>query len=214
MINTKTSPQITRIYLVTNCYGDPNKVYIGKTTRCRKNKHIKTFGKDITYDYIDEVNSLNKLIWVPIECFWINYFKFLGFDVQNKNEGGGGLIIISEETRIKMSKPRSEEAKVRMRKPRSEEAKLNMRGPKSEETKLKISISNKGNPKSKEHSCKIGISNSKPVGQYSKDYILIKEWSSMTEVVKKLKLNIVCISNCCNGKQKSTRGYIFKLIND
>jgi hypothetical protein len=31
---------ITKIYLVENCYGDPNKVYIGKTINSRKKVHI------------------------------------------------------------------------------------------------------------------------------------------------------------------------------
>ena len=33
---------ITYIYLVENCYGDPNKVYIGKTKNSRKTQHQKT----------------------------------------------------------------------------------------------------------------------------------------------------------------------------
>ena len=36
---------ITRIYLVTNCYDDPFKVYIGKTKNNRKRDHKLRFGK-------------------------------------------------------------------------------------------------------------------------------------------------------------------------
>lgn len=96
---------ITRIYLVTNCFGDPNKIYIGKTNNSRKNDHKKTYGKDITYDYIDQVESLYSKDWKPLECFWIEYFRQLGFDLQNKNKGGGGNDFLSLETRNKIKKP-------------------------------------------------------------------------------------------------------------
>jgi len=95
---------ITKIYLVTNCYEDPNKVYIGKTKNSRKSSHKKTYGENICYDYIDEVESLNQKDWKPLEGFWIQYFKFLGFEVLNKNEdGGNGTSYYSKETKIKMS---------------------------------------------------------------------------------------------------------------
>jgi hypothetical protein len=38
---------MTKIYLVENCYGDPNKVYIGKTINSRELNHKKTYGKYI-----------------------------------------------------------------------------------------------------------------------------------------------------------------------
>ena len=82
----------TKIYLVTNCYGDPNKIYIGKEKYPKRRKrltdHQQTFGKDIIFTYIDEVNSLNSKDWKPLECFWIEYFRQLGFDIQNKNKVG------------------------------------------------------------------------------------------------------------------------------
>ena len=77
MINITSSSQITKIYLVTNCFGNPNKIYIGKTKGSRKNDHKKTYGQNINYDYIDEVNSLSREDWEPLETFWINYFRFL-----------------------------------------------------------------------------------------------------------------------------------------
>ena len=94
---------ITKIYLVTNCYGDPNKVYIGKTKGSRKYPHIRNFGKQITYNFIDETNSLNSKDWKPLESFWIEYFKFLGFEVLNKNKGGNGPSFHTKKTKQKMS---------------------------------------------------------------------------------------------------------------
>lgn len=94
---------ITKIYLVTNCYNNPFKVYIGKTKNNREQSHKLKFGKDIIYSYIDEVNSLNHEDWKPLESFWINYFKMLGFDVQNKNNGGGGPCFHTEQSKKLLS---------------------------------------------------------------------------------------------------------------
>lgn len=80
---------ITKIYLVENCYGDPNKVYIGKTKNNRKYNHSKTYGSQITYTYIDEVNSINHSDWEPLETYWIEQFKQWGFQVMNNKTAGG-----------------------------------------------------------------------------------------------------------------------------
>ena len=96
---------VTKIYLVEGCYGDSNKVYIGKTKSSRENKHKLRFGKGITYTLIDEIKSLDSKDWKPMECFWIEYFRYLGFNIQNKNEGGGGSSFHSNETILKISKP-------------------------------------------------------------------------------------------------------------
>lgn len=94
---------ITKIYLVTNCFGDPNKVYIGKTkSSTRIYQHRKSFGKCIIFTYIDEVNSLDKKDYIPLEKFWIEYFRQLGFYIQNKNKGGGGVDFCSEEHKNKI----------------------------------------------------------------------------------------------------------------
>ena len=68
----------TKIYLVTNCYGDPNKVYIGKEkfpkkSHSREYCHKLVYGNNIIFTYIDEVNSLDSNDWKPLECFWIEY---------------------------------------------------------------------------------------------------------------------------------------------
>jgi hypothetical protein len=97
---------ITRIYLVTNCYDDPFKVYIGKTKNNRKRDHKLRFGNNIIYSYIDEVCSLKHEDWKPLESFWINYFKMLGFDIQNRNNGGGGPDRHSVVTKKVISKMR------------------------------------------------------------------------------------------------------------
>jgi hypothetical protein len=94
---------MTYIYLVEKCFGDPNKVYIGKTKESRKSNHKKTYGYQIEYSLIDEVNSLKYEDWEPLETFWIEYFKFLGFTVVNKRKkGGSGPEFQTEETKRKI----------------------------------------------------------------------------------------------------------------
>jgi hypothetical protein len=94
----------TKIYLVTNCYGDPNKVYIGKTKNSRKNNHKKTYGEYIEYSYIDQVDSLNRKDWGLLETYWIEQFRQWGFKVVNHNKkGGSGPEFQKEESKVKIS---------------------------------------------------------------------------------------------------------------
>lgn len=96
---------ITKIYLVTNCYNDPNKVYIGKTKNDREKNHQHKFGEQIEYCYIDEINSLEHKDWEPLETYWIEQFKQWGFDVLNKRKkGGSGPEYQTEATKEKISK--------------------------------------------------------------------------------------------------------------
>ena len=95
---------ITRIYLVENCYGDPNKIYIGKTKNSRKNNHKKTYGQNIIYTYIDEIDSLDKKYWKPLEQYWIEQFRQWGFKIMNKNKGGGGSSFWTEEQKSNINR--------------------------------------------------------------------------------------------------------------
>lgn len=163
----------THIYLVENCYGDKNKVYIGKTTNPnnRKSNHKRTYGSKIIFTVIDTINSVDSKDWKPLESYWIEQFKHWGFETMNVNTGGGGPEYSSEETRLKISqankgnknwvgKHHSKETKLKMSQSRlgiklSKETKLKMslvsKGHTrnagkhhSEETKLKISLASKG----------------------------------------------------------------------
>lgn len=53
---------------------------------------------------------------------------------------------------------------------------------------------------------------SKRVWQYSKSWIFIKKWDSLTQVNNELWLNIWHISEVCSWKRKTTGGFIFKYI--
>lgn len=66
--------------------------YIGKTKNPndRLRIHKKTYGKNIELTIIDSINSFEKKDWKPLETFWITQYKSWGFNLLNKNEGGGG----------------------------------------------------------------------------------------------------------------------------
>lgn len=53
----------------------------------------------------------------------------------------------------------------------------------------------------------------KPIIQYSKKGIFIREWISASEAGKFLNKSSSSISECCNGKRKSSYGFIWKLKN-
>lgn len=95
---------MTYIYLIENCYDDPNKVYVGKTTSSRKHQHKKTYGYNIKYTVIDEVNSLETEDWKPIETLYIQLFKSWGFELMNTQlYGGSGKSKHTDDTCLKMS---------------------------------------------------------------------------------------------------------------
>lgn len=102
--------KLTRIYLVSNCFEDPNKIYIGKEKShqqgSREDDHRKTFGIQAKFEYIDKCKGWNYKKWKPLECFWIKHFKDCGFEVLNKNEGGGGPSFHTQETKDKISRNR------------------------------------------------------------------------------------------------------------
>ena len=55
---------------------------------------------------------------------------------------------------------------------------------------------------------------SKPVAQYDKQKKLLNSFNSIKDAEKATGVNGCCISSNCNGKLKSTHGYIFEFIDD
>lgn len=117
----------------------------------------------------------------------------------------------SEETRRKLSEAKkgkgmqfSEETKRKM----SEAKKGKYR---SEEIKRKISEANKGRHHSEETKRKL----SKSVVQI--DFTtnkIVKVWESSTEAVRQEGFNHSAISQCCNGKRKTHKGYKWIFLSD
>jgi hypothetical protein len=72
-------------------YTKNNQAYIGKTKNpeLRKLEHKKRFG-EWEYKVLDEIPSFKKEDWKPYECAWIQIYKEWGYNIENKNNGGGG----------------------------------------------------------------------------------------------------------------------------
>lgn len=218
MRNQNNATGIAKIYLVTNCYNNPNWVYIGKTINSRKSPHKKTFGENIIYSEIDEINSLNKKDWKYLETYWINQFRAWGFEVLNENEGGGGPLTHSEETKQKMSKTRKGKSFSELHKNKISKSKKGCNvwseGKNfSKEHCDKISQNSKG--KSKPSSSYIKNKNNiKPILQYDLKGNFIKEWISATEAALFYSRSPESIRNCCNNKCKTSNGFIWKNKNN
>jgi hypothetical protein len=207
----------TKIYLVTNCYGDPNKVYIGKTTGSRRSKHTQTYGKYIIYTYIDEIDSLFRKDWEPLETYWIEQFRQWGFEIVNlRKKGGGGPEFRDEAFKEKMRKPHTEEHKQSLRKPKCY---MPLKGPRSLETKQKIGLANsKPKPKGfgENHRIKMTgkISPKKgtgqPVIQMDVNNNPLKEWENVTIASNYFNKKPNQIYDCCSGRAKTAYGFKWK----
>ena len=205
---------ITKIYLVTNIDNNPFKVYIGKTknfTRERDHKH--KYGHDITFSIIDEIPSTEKYDWEPLETYWIGQFRQWGFEVTNKNRGGGGPGSHTEASKSKISSSKlgqkySPTHGIRISKALTGKSK-------SKEHCLNISLAKKGisNIKNKVPKPKgFGESNYKPITQYNLNGEFIKEWKSLKEVGVFFGYNKApsSISSNLVGRYKSALGFIWK----
>ena len=214
---------ITKIYLITNIDNDPNKVYVGKTTNdTRKNNHTRIYGKQITYDYIDSIDSIYRKDWKPLENKWIQHYIDLGYNVINKNKGGGGVESHTEETKQKMSKPKPESVKVKISnsllgfkhpthkkgnehgnygKIRTEEIKQRMSKPKPG-----ISLSHTGRKKPEGFADTL----SKSILQCDEQGYIIKEWKSLAEAYRCLGISVASICNNLKERTKNAGGFIWK----
>lgn len=54
--------------------------------------------------------------------------------------------------------------------------------------------------------------NAKKVGQFALDGTLIKIWNSASIACKSLGINPASLSECCNGKRKKTKGFVWKFV--
>jgi hypothetical protein len=197
---------ITKIYIVTNIDNDPNKVYIGKTKNSRKADHRHNLGKQISYTIVDEIDSINKEEWKLLETKWIQYYKDIGYNVINKNKGGGGPTFHTDTAKQKIGNSVSEKLKGR---------ESPMKGRKhTEETKHQQSISAIGKHKGggftgKKHKTESLLKICKPIYQIDPiSGITISEFTSVDDALR--QLNIKGISNVLKGRAKTAGGFKWK----
>lgn len=202
-----------------------NKCYIGITNqrpvynRWRKNgvgyrecikfyNAIKKYGWDnfkheILFKNLTKQEAENKEIEL-IAHYKSNNNKY-GYNIQN---GGNCAGKMSEETKCKISKKLKGKRFTEEHKAKISNAQLgcknHMYGKKlNDEVKNKIRQGNIIHPSS-------GQFPSRKINQYDLNGIFIKTWNSMGEIERKLKINHSMISECCNNKQKTSGGYIWK----
>ena len=92
------------------------------------------------------------------------------------------------------------------------------KGPLSEAHKKALSEAHKGIPRSEATKKAIGdgqrgvpkVKLSKKILQFTKSGEFIREWPSMNEASRQLKINCGSIWSCCKGKLKSAGGYIWE----
>ena len=65
-------------------------------------------------------------------------------------------------------------------------------------------------PLSEEHKKAIAEAQSNKVLQFTKSGEFIREWPSIREASRQLKINCGNICSCCNGKLKSSGGFIWR----
>jgi group I intron endonuclease len=203
---------MTGIYKITSPSG---KIYIGQSINIedriksykyvghRKNQHklnnsISKHGLENHIFEIIEECSLDQLD--EREIYWISYYKCVeeGLNLTYGGEGGKH----SDETKIKKSKSMSG-------KTHSKETKHKMSQTKighlmyTDEWKSKMS-----------QTAWISGTSSKPIHQYTKEMVFIKEWKSASEAARHLKKeHSAAISECCLGKRKTAYGYKWEYKN-
>lgn len=185
----------TYIYIVKNLSKNLDEVYVGKTINPlkRKNDHRKTYGSQISFQIIDEIKSIHRKDWEPLETHWMEQSKIKGYKlVNNRQKGGGGPEYCTEEHKMKISQ-------------------ANIGKPKPDGFGLNHSIKTKGKkrpPRSKEHSKKISKGMMKSINQYDMCGNFIKEWDSALSASKHLgKPSGAAITECCRKVRKSIWGF-------
>lgn len=181
----------TKIYYLH--YGDNIPFYVGKTNKYywRIYSHRKKYGKNTIMEIIDEV-PINE--WKFWEKHYISLFKSWGFNLSNKNEGGGGANhpIFTIERNKKIGNANKGLLKSHKGKKFTEEHKNNIKATRGF---LKNRLNTWINT---------------PVLQYDLKGNFIKEWSSQIEATKALNKTGDGIGACCRGRQKKAYNYIWK----
>ncbi len=191
--------------------------YVGKTKGLnkRKNAHCKKYGTNITMNLLDEVPNNEWKFW---EKYWISQIKTWGFDIVNKNSGGGGPEIYSEESKAKMRKSHPGVGiKISKKLIENNHSKYYTNDIRDKMSKSQINISK---PFSNNHKLNMGIAklkDAKPVIQLDLENNPIKEWESKGLAAKWIKeltgktSNITSqIKDCILGRQKTAFGFKWK----
>lgn len=202
------------VYYIYTLAKDDEIFYVGKTNSLEKRykNHQLKYGKDIEIEILSE--TINT--WREEEKYWIEQLKCWGFNLKNKNKGGGGEDYKSEKTRLLISQNQPTSKK---RNPITN-IKIGMahkglkKKPCSDKRKQKISEANKGKKFNlgKTYDCK----SYKKVLQYDLEGNFIKEWNSVKEIQQSFgkKENNLAIYRACTGQLDTAYKFKWKYKNE
>jgi hypothetical protein len=195
---------MTKIYIL-----ERNNIpfYVGKTLQEIKNRHYthgdkKIDSKIIEIDYVDDNE------WRFWESWYIELFKSWGFELENKNNGGGGR-------GPGWISPPERNAKIKI-------SLQNHSQHYTDEVKEKISKGNKGKPRPfteehKQNMLKAKRKQAKPLLMFNLNEELIREWESKGQAALWIKEQTGKTSNltsqikdCILGRQKTAFGFKWK----
>jgi hypothetical protein len=173
-------------------------VYVGKGKELKKRLYHHKWRLKNPNLTIHEIDSIPVGEWKFWEGYWIAQFKGWGFNLLNKNNGGGGV-----DKHKQSSIESSRKNRTGQKRPTTS---VKLKGkPRSEETKNKISKANRGKPKPE------GF-NERPIIQYTKGGEMVQEWESQSKAAKTLGISQTQINNVLNNKYyyKTAGGCIWK----
>jgi predicted GIY-YIG superfamily endonuclease len=195
---------MTRIYILER-NGIP--FYVGKTLQNIKERFSTHKDKRINSEII-EIDCVDDNEWRFWESWYIGLFKSWGFELENKNDGGGGR-------GPGWTSPPERNAKIKA-------SLKNHSQYYTDEIREKISKGNKGKlrPFTKEHQQNMLIAKrkqAKPLLMFDLDGNIIKEWESKGQAALWIKEQTGKTSNltsqikdCIFGRQKTAFGYKWK----
>jgi hypothetical protein len=205
--------------------------YVGKCNNInvRYSQHKKTYGGDINIKILELVKDKD---WKIKERYYIALFKSQGFNLENKNKGGGGPTNLSIDSKQKIIDSKlgnayklknipngkiEEMYKIKNIQEIANELNMSFATIKKYLVEKNLYIPDK-NRKAVSEETKIKKSklmkgkNTKPIYQFNLDGKLINKFDSLTDACILNNIPLKCmgdITSSCRGKQKTARGYLW-----
>ena len=215
--------------------GDKVPFYVGKTKNSLKKRERehknKLQNKNIVLETIDEVFDSEWKFW---EKHYISLFRSWGFELENRNDGGGGSTSRSEEFKNRLSQQRKGKKPINVEKSILQfDLEGNFIKKWESYTQAYDVLKNQGISKAargehlqasnyiwcyeKDYTSKLILDkvykikdSTIPVLQFDINMNFINEYSSIQNASKHLNKKPAAICECCKEKRKTAYGFIWK----